>query len=329
MATTAAAPIPVTVLAGFLGSGKTTLLNVLLHGAQSGERIAVIVNELGAVGIDGALVDGGEQFVELDNGCLCCVLNEDLSQTLSAIVARGNIDRILIETTGVADPLPVAWSCTRPDVAEALRLDAIVVLLDAVAGPNILKRFAQARLQVERADVLLVTKIDLVSDGGQQATHIARSLNPHALVLSAEPGAVPVQALFGAARHLATPTPPVAAGPAAHANANAHGHAQGRAAHIDSVTWQRPAERGPLRERAIEQLAYQVPEEVIRFKALLRVDAPEGPWLLVHGVAGRIDLRFCAPPTPPKVSAWVFFGPHIDGPALLALCDEHLGPSTK
>lgn len=305
-------PIPVTVIAGFLGSGKTTLLNRMLRANKPTERIAVIVNEFGSVGIDGALVEGGAQFVELDNGCLCCALNEDLSETLRALVARGDVDRILIETTGVADPLPVAWSATKPDVVGALRLDAIVVLLDAEHGAEVLQTYPAARLQLERADVVLISKVDLTSDRGLSAQAAARELQPHAPLLFAGGDEVPYEALFGVHRNgplAAVPTP------------TTHSHA---GHDIDCVTWQRPVADGVIDERRAEDFAYEVPGEVVRFKALLRVDAAEGPWLLVHGVSGRVDVRFVTPNAPPSTNVWVFFGQGIASLDLEALCEQRL-----
>ena len=133
-------PIAATILTGFLGSGKTTLLNALLT-HKHGLRLAVVVNEFGAVGIDGALIEGGERFVELDNGCLCCSLNADLDKTLRELQARGGFDHLVIETTGMADPLPVAWAFAKPGLAPYFRVDAIVtVVMPAACDVPLTKR---------------------------------------------------------------------------------------------------------------------------------------------------------------------------------------------
>ncbi|RYE85830.1 MAG: GTP-binding protein, partial [Oxalobacteraceae bacterium] len=147
-----AQPIAATVLTGFLGSGKTTLLNALLA-APHGLRLAVIVNEFGAIGVDGALLQGDAQFVELDNGCLCCALNAELNDTLLALRDRGGFDHVIVETTGLADPLPVAWAFTKPGLSQCFRVDAIVTVVDAINGPHATALAPEAGVQVERADV--------------------------------------------------------------------------------------------------------------------------------------------------------------------------------
>ena len=163
--------IPVTILTGFLGSGKTTLLNRILRAAH-GQRIAVIENELGEVGIDGALLldARGDEIVEMANGCICCTVRGDLTRILRELDekrARGDLafDRVVIETTGVADPGPVAQTFfVEPDVAERYRLDGIVTLVDAVHGARTLDAQREARRQVGFADRLLITKTDLAGE---------------------------------------------------------------------------------------------------------------------------------------------------------------------
>jgi hypothetical protein len=118
--------VPVTIVGGFLGSGKTTRVNALLR-EPHGRRVAVVLNEMGEVGIDAARLAGAEEFVELDGGCICCALNADLEATLGRLRARGGFDHLVIETTGIADPLPVAWTFERPALREGYRVDAVAV----------------------------------------------------------------------------------------------------------------------------------------------------------------------------------------------------------
>lgn len=347
----AAEPIPVTVLSGFLGSGKTTLLNQLLRG-DHGQKVAVVVNEFGDVGIDGALIAGGERFVELDNGCLCCALNDDLQAALRELVAYAArraeagegraLDRIVIESTGLAEPLPVAWACTRPGLSQALRVDAIVTVVDAKNVADTLRQGREALLQLEQADLVVVNKVDLVPDGGDAAATAVRAINDVAPQARCANGEVPWSFVMaapereGRAEQAAdraeskddarSPGAPAAA--AVHANAQplAHGHAHAHG--YASWSYVRGADQ-VFDEARCEQLAFAVPTDVVRFKALVRVDDVHGPWLLVHGVGGRVDLRFLAPPRPPMHSAWVFFGRHLDVVTLEALCRTHLHPKDR
>jgi len=210
---TAASATPVTVLSGFLGSGKTTLLNDLLAN-RGGRRIAVIVNDFSEINIDAALIAGeghltrGEdRFVELTNGCICCTLREDLVESVGTLARSGNFDHIVIESTGISEPMPVAatfewrWEDgTR--LADVAPIDTMVTLVDAA---QFLPRIGQKKLlteadlqataddertiadllvdQVEFADVIYVTKSDLVSEERYRATvALLRRMNPRARI---------------------------------------------------------------------------------------------------------------------------------------------------
>jgi len=158
-------PIPVTVLTGFLGSGKTTLLNRILT-AQHGKKIAVIENEFGEVGIDHQLViQADEEIFSMNNGCICCTVRGDLIRILNRLSKREErLDAVLIETTGLADPGPVAQTFfTDAEVREAYRLDAIVTLVDARHIDERLDDSDEACKQIAFADVILLNKTDLVS----------------------------------------------------------------------------------------------------------------------------------------------------------------------
>lgn len=193
--------LPATIITGFLGAGKTSLLNALLAQAD-GERIAVIVNEYGEVGIDGQLVfESAESVVELNNGCICCTVRGDLVQAITDLVASGRqLDRIIIETSGLADPAPVIQSFVLDDVLKInVELDAIVTVVDA---RHFERQIAldEAREQVAFADVLLINKIDLESkDTVDAAVRSLRALNPLAKIHRVCNGAAPRDAVLDVA----------------------------------------------------------------------------------------------------------------------------------
>lgn len=163
--------IPVTVLTGFLGSGKTTLLNQLMKQKQN-ERVVIIMNEYGETGIDHelVLVDENEQIYQMNNGCICCVLREDLHAMFTAILVAHDqnkleLDRILIETSGLAEPSPIAQTILRsPDLAERLALDTVFTLVDAENALYQLRNFNESVEQIAFADRILMTKTDLAGE---------------------------------------------------------------------------------------------------------------------------------------------------------------------
>ena len=179
------APLPVTVLTGYLGSGKTTLLNRILS-EDHGKRYAVIVNEFGEIGIDNDLiVESDEEIYEMNNGCVCCTVRGDLIRTVEGLMRRpGRFDAILVETTGLADPAPVAQTFFMDDdVRSKTRLDAVVALVDAKHLPLRLKDSKEAEDQIAFADVVVLNKIDLVSEEElAQVEATVRAINPSARI---------------------------------------------------------------------------------------------------------------------------------------------------
>ncbi len=199
--------VPVTILTGFLGSGKTTLLRSLL-GREELARTAVIVNEFGEIGLDHLLVaDAKEDIVELNSGCLCCTVRGDLIETLGRLEARRRddgkeaFDRIVVETTGLADPAPIIHTLTTHErLAANYRLDGVVTVVDAANGSGTLDCHQESVKQAAMADRLVLSKTDLEEgQAGREALEVRlRGLNPAADVIVAGPDAVLPRQLFDA-----------------------------------------------------------------------------------------------------------------------------------
>src|SRR5436190_3514513 len=192
--------IPVTVLTGYLGAGKTTLLNRILS-EPHGQKYAVIVNEFGEIGIDNDLVVGAdEEIFEMNNGCICCTVRGDLIRILDGLIRRkGNFDAIIVETTGLADPAPVAQTFFMDDtVGRRTKLDAVVTVADAKWLNERLKDAPEAKNQIAFADVILINKTDLVSS--EQLTEVEariRGINPYAKLHKTERAKIPLDAVLG------------------------------------------------------------------------------------------------------------------------------------
>ena len=196
--------IPATILTGFLGSGKTTLLKRVLTEAH-GQKIAVIENEFGAENIDNEILvqDSKEQIIQLNNGCVCCSIREDLRTTLADLAEKKRkgelqFDRVVIETTGLADPGPVAQTFFMDDeIAESYLLDSILTLVDAVHGQQQLTDRQEARMQVGFADQIFFSKADLVEPAALEALkHRVKHMNPRAPQTAVNFGEVPLASVF-------------------------------------------------------------------------------------------------------------------------------------
>ena len=192
--------IPVTVLTGYLGAGKTTLLNRILS-EKHGKTYAVIVNEFGEIGIDNDLIVGADEEVfEMNNGCVCCTVRGDLIRVLSGLMKRkGRFDGIIVETTGLADPAPVAQTFfVDDDVRARTQLDSVTTVVDAKHLPLRLKDSREAAEQIAFADQIILNKTDLVTEAELLEVEKAiRTLNPLAPIRRAERSNVPLETILG------------------------------------------------------------------------------------------------------------------------------------
>jgi G3E family GTPase len=199
-ATTAPAKIPVTVLTGYLGAGKTTLLNRILS-EPHGKKFAVIVNEFGEIGIDNELiVNADEEVFEMNNGCICCTVRGDLVRIIDGLMRRkGKFDAIIVETTGLADPAPVAQTFFMDEAVGAkTKLDAVVTVADAKWLKERLKDAPEAKNQIAFADVILINKTDLVTPAELSEIEARiRGINPYARLHRTERAKVALDEVLG------------------------------------------------------------------------------------------------------------------------------------
>ncbi len=304
--------IPVTVLTGFLGSGKTTLLNHLLTDPHR-QRLAVIENEYGAVNIDNAILvhDPTTEIIETENGCLCCTVRGDLQKALTDLALRRDagalaFDRVVIETTGLAQPAPVVQTLLLdPAIGAHYRLDGVVTLVDAKYGGNQLDTHVEAQEQVGFADRLIITKPDLVLDGERAALESRlKDMNPRAAIRTARFGDAPIEWVMevggfdaGTALELHPGFPRYA---------RATGHTSG----VESFVWR--GERPFDRERfdfLLQMISQWYGPDLLRYKGVLEFEDDPARWVFqgVHRQQTLTRDRLWASGEP-RGSVLVFIG---------------------
>jgi G3E family GTPase len=304
MATPMAETTPITVLTGFLGAGKTTLLNHLLRQPELA-RTAVLVNEFGEIGLDHLLVEKlDENTVLLNAGCLCCTVRGDLARVLREMLPRARrdeISRIVIETTGLADPVPIlATLMTDPVAAAAYRLDGIVTVVDAVNGAAHLDAQQEAVRQVAVADRLIISKADLADTGSLRAE--LKLLNPGAPIAEAAHGIIdPAFILNAGLFNPASKIPDVAGWLNAAAFEDSHDHHHHDPNRHDArisafcVTLDQPLD-WPSLALWLELLIASRGENLLRVKGILNLQGHDRP-VAIHAVRHLMH-------PPVKLSAW-------------------------
>jgi G3E family GTPase len=286
------------VLTGFLGAGKTTLLNRAIAqraaGGAGGGKLGIIVNELGAIGVDGELLPrGAARQVELPGGCVCCVLNEDLDRTVIEMLdGAPEIDTLIIETTGVAEPLPIVWALEEPPLGERLRVAAVVTVVDPLSFATARSASPTAEIQVENADVVLLSKTEVAGAGEVAAAREAiAQLAPRAPMME---GSVEERAewLLGLLRD-----PEIVerrGGEEGEEHRHGHGHGHGHENHhgIDAVAM--PVDE-LLDLEELEDALAELPPAFVRVKGIVHAVDPrlgamvEPQWTAVHRVGTRVS----------------------------------------
>jgi G3E family GTPase len=274
-------PIPITVVTGFLGAGKTSLVNGLVAARSGGERIGVVVNEAGEIGLDGELLgDAADDVVEIADGCVCCTSQGELLEAITRLHrAAGRLDRIIVETSGLADPGPVVEALS--NITHVLRLDTLVAVVDAVHALDQLDlhHSPEARRQVQLATHVVVSKIDLAEDGDVESLRArVGALNPDAQVIVAPRGTLDPELLLDRF--------PLAAFDAGHGNGHHHDHD-----HLDVQIFSLELE-GELDAARFDGwlgglLMLNAPD-VFRIKAILAL-AGEPHRQIVHGVHTYVE----------------------------------------
>ena len=310
--------ISVSVLTGFLGSGKTTMLRHLLS-APEFARTAVIINEFGEIGLDHELIAASEDsFIELMTGCLCCKVRSDLAQTLAELLWRRDhgtctpFDRIVIETSGLADPAPILQTLMTDAVAGRLALGGVVTTVDAVNGAGTLAREEISRKQIAVADRIVLTKLDMAGASGSALRRRVAALNAGAPVMTADHGRIDPSQVFGAGLYdPQTKSADVMAWLTQAAADHAHDHHDADIASF-AIVREQPI-RAVTLTLLLEALAEHCGNDLLRLKGIVAIaESPDRP-AVIHGVQHVFH--------PP---AWLERWPSDDRRSRLVLIARHI-----
>ena len=291
-------PIPVTIISGFLGAGKTTLLNYLLN-AEHGLRVAVLVNDFGAVNIDATLVTGvsGESTIDLSNGCICCSIRDDLFEAVVQLIQRPDPpEYIVVETSGVSDPVAVSLTFIAPQLQSQTRVDSVITVVDSEHIGQVEGKGRELALdQIATADMVVLNKIDLVEKiEREKLANFIRKRAPSARIFEAIHGAVPLDMVLGVGaydlnRFANKPELDIHV----HSSEEAHAHEPTEVEHHEHTlvynTWSYTTDQ-PLSRRALLDAVKSLPPTIYRAKGIVLLDDTTQQKGIIHFAGQRTRL---------------------------------------